>query len=162
MATTIVKFHILLFSVMAHAVMPTFKGQLKHWNSVPASTLHLLLNWMVLEAPWSSFLLFQSSDICLLVFTKLFRNNTCRILIVWDANVLLANIVPKHENTYLKGDYLKPINLLIFFFLLWHSIFSLDSVVKCYTVIWTELHRTRICLEASLCRRTCIFVCEQM
>lgn len=114
--TTIVKFHILLFSVMAHVVMPTFKGQLKHWNSVPASTLHLLLNWMVLEAPWSSFLLFQSSDICLLVFTKPFRNNTCRILIVWDANVLLANIVPKHENTYLKGDYLKPINLLIFFF----------------------------------------------
>lgn len=34
-----------------------------------------------------------------LVFTKLFRCNTCRILIVWDADVLLVDIVTKHGNT---------------------------------------------------------------
>lgn len=79
----------------------------------------------------------------LLVFISLFRHNTCRNLTGWGANVLLVNIVPKHGNAYLKYENLKPINLLIFFFLPWCYIFSVGSAVKCYTVIWIELFKDK-------------------
>lgn len=117
MAATTVKFHVLFSSIMAHVVMTAFKGQPKHWNSVPASSIYSS-STAQLNGFRSSVELLSALSILwrlLLVFTKLFRDNTCRILIVWGANVLLVSVVPKRRNKYLKCDCLKPINLLTFF-----------------------------------------------
>lgn len=144
MATTIVKFHVLLYSIMAHG-NACFQRSTKALKFCPC-IFHLSSSTTQLNGFRSSVELLSTISILwhlLLDFTKPFIDNTCRSLTVWDANVWLVNIVPKHGNIYLKCDYLKSINLLIFFFLLWCYIFSLGSVVKFYTVIWIELHMNK-------------------
>lgn len=136
MATTIVKFHVLLYSIMAHG-NACFQRSTKALKFCPC-IFHLSSSTTQLNGLRSSVELLSTISILwhlLLDFTKPFIDNTCRSLTVWDANVWLVNIVPKHGNIYLKCDYLKSINLLIFFFpaVMLHFFIGLSSkILHCH------------------------------
>lgn len=154
------QFHVLLYPVMAH-VEVLFKSQLKHWNSVCASSTY--------SSPLNGFRSSLEkverppfSVLWHLVFIHLFWHTTCKNLIGWGANVLLVSIVPKHGNKYSKCAYLKPVTLLIFSFS--HDVIFLQWAQQQNVTLSLELNylRKRICLEASLSRRTCLFAWKQI